>query len=659
VSKPVPGSGAPHAGPPTRRFTALRAAALFGLATAFLPAGCSKATLRNINAKPVSPVPSPPSSPPPTAGQSGSISISPQAVALAPGQKFQFTASGTGGAQTEWLVNGVLGGSASTGTVDSSGNFIAPATLAQSANVTVTVALAASPQQNYATAVVSIILPAQVTCPFDLGNPQVALYSIYLPAPGKAYVQFGQTTDYGLKTWQVPTPSPNGGGIQIYVAGMLGQSVYHMRAQVTLDDGAGYTTPDQTCTTGVPPTTSPVTVSVSAGATPQPGIEVWNTILPSGDAQAFATDLKGNVIWTYNYQHSPADLIQGIQLLPNGNLLMVVSYLSSLTQTQSSSLFNEVREINLAGDTVRDLTMTGLNQKLAAGNFRDAQGNLYQLGSFHHDVLVLPNGHWVLLATYYRTYDNLSGFSSPVKVTGDALVDVDQNMNPDWVWNTFDHLDINRHPMNFTAQDPDWTHGNGMLYSSDDHNLLFSMRHQNWIIKINFLDGHGSGDVMWRLGYQGGFKLVGGVDPTDWFYAQHGMSYFSPNTTGVFRIGLMDNGNDRFFPPPVGQVNCLPYQPASPQCYSTMPVYEINENNMTATLITHYVPPDTDFSFFGGNAELLDNNDIEVDFCAALRGALIQELNPQANQIIWQGYTPNADQFHAYRLPSLYPGVQW
>ena len=132
---------------------------------------------------------------------------------------------------------------------------------------------------------------------------------------------------------------------------------------------------------------------------------------------------------------------------------------------------------------------------------------------------------------------------------GDALVDVDQNFNPDWVWNTFDHLDINRRPMNF----PDWTHSNGMLYSSDDHNLLLSMRHQNWIIKINFLDGTGSGDVMWRLGEGGDFKLVGATDPTDWFYAQHGMSYFTPNTTGVFRLGLMDNGNDRMFP--TGQVH--------------------------------------------------------------------------------------------------------
>ncbi len=560
---------------------------------------------------------------------------------------------GAGGASVEWMVNGVVDGNASIGAVSADGNYVAPASVTQSVNVTVTVALAASPQQNYATAVVSIIAPAQVTCPFELGNPQVAQYSLYLPAPGKMDVQFGTTTNYGLNTWQAPTTSANGGDVQIYVAGMLGQTLYHMRAQVMLNNGATYEDADHNCMTGAPPATSPVNVSTTGGASPQPGIEMWNTIQPASDSQAFATDLNGNVIWTYSYSHSSNDFIQGIQLLPNGNLLMVISYLSSITTGVSPSVINEVREIDLAGNAVNSLNMTTLNQKLAAGNFRDAEGNLYQLGSFHHAVLPLANGHLVLLATYVRQFSSLSGTKGPTAVIGDALVDVDQKFNPDWVWDTFDHLDINRRPMNF----PDWTHSNGMLYSSDDHNLLLSMRHQNWAIKINFLDGAGSGNIMWRLGEGGDFKLVNATDPTDWFYAQHGMGYFTLNTTGVFRIGMMDNGNDRMFP--TGQVYCYPSATPKGQCYSTMPLLEIDETHMTATMITHYVPPANNFSFFGGNAELLANNDIEVNFCAAVKGAIVQELNPQASQVVWQATTPGADQFHVYRLPSLYPSVQW
>ncbi len=601
---------------------------------------------------PAGPQDPPPKGPPPGSGQTGAITISPQYAALAPGQKIQFTAGNTGGAATEWMVNGAVGGSSITGTVDSSGSYTAPASISQSENVTVTVALTSSAQQNSATAAVAIIRPAQVICPPFTGNPQVASYSIYLPAPGNVSVEFGKTTSYGLNTWQVATPSANGGQVQLYVAGMLGKTLYHMRGQVVLNNGATFNDADQTCTTGTPPATSPTQITGS-GATPQPGIEMWNTLLPQGVTQAFATDLSGNVIWTYTYQGTGSDLLQGIQLLPNGHFLMVISYLSSLTIGSQPGLLNEIREVDLAGNTIHSLTMDALNTSLAASNLRDASGNTYQLRSFHHSVIALPNGHWIVLATEVKPYTNLSGLPGITNVIGDALVDVDQNLNPVWAWNTFDHLDINRRPMNF----PDWTHSNDILYSPDDHNLLLSMRHQNWIIKIEYLDGQGSGKVIWHLGEGGDFKLVGALDPTDWFYAQHGMNFFTPNTTGVFRIGLMDNGNDRMFP--TGPVFCKQSGPPIATCYSTMPVLELNETNMTATMVTHYVPPPSYYSFFGGNVSLLQNGDIHVDFCAAFNGSIVQELNPQATQAVWQGITPNSNQFRSDRLPSLYPGVQW
>jgi len=264
----------------------------------------------------------------------------------------------------------------------------------------------------------------------------------------------------------------------------------------------------------------------------------------------------------------------------------------------------------------------------------------------------------VVLTSYSKDFTNLPGESGTTSVQGDVLVDVDQNLNPDWVWDAFDHLDVHRHPMNF----PDWTHSNDMLYSADDHNLLLSIRHQNWIIKIDFDDGEGSGNVLWRLGYQGDFKLLdsnGEPDnnPADWFYAQHGMYYFTPNTTGIFKLGLMDNGNDRTFS--TGQVICKPGVAGSAQCYSTVPVLELNEDDMTATMLLHYRPPASFYNYFGGNVALLKNGDIEADFCGAASGSIVQELNPSGSGVVWQGTTAGANQFRVDRLPSLYPGVQW
>ena len=616
-------------------------ALVVAMACAAFVAGCADVHLTGSPSGP----PSPPSAPPPTSGQNGTVTITPQYAAVAPGQTFQFTATASNGGAIQWSVSG-------GGSVDATGNYTAPASISQSENVTVTAALVSAPQVDNATAVVAVIQPGKIACPQTTGNPQVAQYTVFLPAPGKASVEFGTSTSYGRSTWQLPAPSTTGGQVQLWVAGMLGQTAYHMRGQVVLNNGATFNDADQVCTTGAPPVTSAVTVTASG--TPQPGIEMWNTVLPANDTQIFATDLQGNVIWTYAYQHSVADIVQGIQLLPNGDLLMPISFLSSLSYPNQASLINEVREIDLAGNTVRSLTVDAVNQRLASSNLRDAQGSIYLFKSFHHNVLVLPNGHWVILADYAKGFSNLTGIAGNTAVLGDALVDVDQNGNPDWVWNTFDHLDVNRHPMNF----PDWTHSNGMLYSADDHNLLLSVRHQNWVIKIEFLDGQGSGKILWKLGKDGDFKLVGGTDPTDWFYAQHGMNFVTANTTGVFRMVLMDNGNDRLFP--TGQVICNPFKPPlPPTCYSTMPLLEMDENAMTATLVKNYAPGPSDFSYFGGNAEQLANGNFEATFASTANGGLVQELDPASLQPVWQATSPGADQYHVNRWASLYPGVNW
>ena len=341
-----------------------RIAILFLLAvvSALFAAGCG------VTFGPEAPAPSSPTGPPPTAGSSGSMTIAPQYTALSPGEQIHFTASG--GSPLTWLVNGVAGGSAATGTVDSSGNYTAPASLPQSANFTVMAEISSSPQ-NYATAVASVINPGLIQ---PTMNPQVVQYSIDLPAPGKVSIEFGPTTSYGLNTWQVPTPTAYGGQVNIYVAGMLGQTLYHMRAQVALDNGVSFADPDHDqfasgapLQTGPPPRTSPVTISGSG--TPQSGIEMWNTIIPKGDAEAFATDLNGNVIWTYTYPGTGLDPLQGIQLLPNGDLLMVISYLSSLPP-QGSGTVNAVREVDLAGNTVRETRHERAEPKTVCGRLQ-------------------------------------------------------------------------------------------------------------------------------------------------------------------------------------------------------------------------------------------------------------------------------------------------
>lgn len=606
-----------------------------------------------------SPAPVPPPTPPPVPQQMGSVSVSPQWAALGRAQALHFAATSSAAGTLIWSVNGVVGGNDSVGTVDSAGDYLAPGVLAQSANVVVQAALASAPQTNFATAVVALVQAGDVE---PTANPLVAQYTLNLPQPGTVAVQFGTDTNYGLRTWSLPTPAAPvnyGGPVTIEVAGMRGNTTYHMRASAMLPNGTTYTDADHTFTTGSPRPTPPVQITTPTPGTPQPGIELFDSaelglpLYSPALAQVFATDLQGNVIWTYNYAGTPANVVTPIKLLPNGHLLLNLTVTTSATGPPlPPGTANDIREIDLAGNTIHDLSMATLNQSLAAAGF--AGVNLY---AFSRDFLALPNGHFVFLATMAQEESNLTGYPGTTAVAGDVLVDVDQNYRPDWVWNSFEHLDINRHPYQFP---PDWTHSDALLYSSDDHDLLLSIRNQNWIVKIDFGDGGGSGTVLWRLGEGGDFTLVGGVDPGDWFYAQHGMNFFTPNTSGQFELGVFDDGDDR--PAPQGGICGAAGGPA---CYSTAEVLLVDEAGHTATLLHHYVAPPSYYSFFGGQTDLLGNGNIETDFCAASGGAIVQEYTPGAAVtetsplIVWQAVTPGAYLYRAQRVPSLYPGVQW
>ena len=174
----------------------------------------------------------------------------------------------------------------------------------------------------------------------------------------------------------------------------------------------------------------------------------------------------------------------------------------------------------------------------------------------------------------------LNGQTTPTQVLGDVVVDLDPNWNPVWVWNEFDHLDVNRHPVQF----PDWTHSNAIVYSSDDGNFIVSIRHQNWLVKVNYANGAGDGSIIWKTRRSGGdFTLMnnGQVDtnPADWFYAQHGPSFVGASNAGIFNLVLMDNGDDRIFSP---GVTCG--TGSAPPCLYLRPIFQINESTRDRNL---------------------------------------------------------------------------
>ena len=551
------------------------------------------------------------------------LSISPSSVALAPGQTVQFQFSNSKDKVT-WSAGGVVGGNATVGTIDASGNYTAP-----SANTSTTVMITATADMELLASAQAVVVAPGIVTP--TANPQVALYTITPPTDASVTIQFGQTTNYGLSTWTQSTPM-GGGPVAIFVAGMLANTPYHMQATVKFNSGLTFTDADHVFTTAAPPADSLLKVSATTtpGMTPQSGVE----LLDAAGLNVEVADLNGNALWVYNPGVAGAGA-NPVKLISNGHFLMNVSV------GQPDGLNSVLREVDLSGQVIFQMTAAQLNQALAAATCNEC--NVTVIGT-HHDFAVLPNGHLVVIAA-------LTQVVSGVTVTGDILIDLDQNHKPVWAWNEFNHLDINRRPYLY----PDWTHTNAIIYSADDGNLIISIRHQNWLVKIDYANGSGAGDIIWRLGYQGDFALQGGTDPTDWFYAQHGPSFVTTNTTGKFSLVLFDNGDDRVFPTGVtcgtaGQPPCL---------YSTVPLLQLDESAKIATLAFH--PTTQAYSFFGGNAEALTNGNVEYDACGLpnISSAIFEVTQTTPPQTVWEMQIAGQYAYRGIRIPSLYPGVQW
>jgi hypothetical protein len=407
-----------------------------------------------------------------------------------------------------------------------------------------------------------------------------------------------------------------------------------MQAVVQFSDGTQFIDEDHVFTTSGLPSQSPtINASTAPGQMPQGGVELL--ALAAGTARPTVTDLNGNILWTYTGVPN-GTVPNPIKLLPNGHFLM------NFSEGTTDGADSVLQEVDLTGQVVWQMTASDLNKALASATCVGC--NITVVGT-HHDFVRLPNGHLLVIAA---TQKDISGTT----VTGDVLIDLDQNHNPVWLWNEFDHLDINRRPFQF----PDWTHTNAILYSPDDGNLIISIRHQNWLVKVDYANGKGTGNILWHLGYQGDFTLVGGTDPTDWFYAQHGPSFATPNTAGNFSLMLFDNGDDRVFE---SGVTCG--SSGAPPClYSTIPLLQLDETAMTATLAFHPTAPY--YSFFGGNAALLANGNVE--FCeaaggpSASYGEIYEVPQSDSEAPVWH-MEVQAYAYRGQRIPSFYPGVQW
>ena len=488
-------------------------------------------------------------------------------------------------------------------------------------------------------------------------HPQVAQYSMWAPRDAIIKVEFGLDTNYGRDTWTLPTPG-GGGLVDILVAGMKSFSPYHMRAVVEFPDGTVHNDIDHTFNTGGldPADHAAWTITQPAGQNPT-GIQILNGRGRGGLGQLqMAIDLDGDIIWY------PPDVWGATEFTPLENGLVFTR--ESGLAVDPTVRISRIREMDLAGNTIRQLTRNELDIALAAKGLPNVNSH------FHHDAELIPNGQVVILTQVLQVFTDITGHEgTDVEVLGDGLIALDVNWEPIWTWSIFDHFHPNDLAAIFGANPPnqwDWSHGNGLGYSEADGSLLLSLRHNNLVLKIDYADGLGAGNVLWRLGPtdngNGTLTLTNGT-MAEFNYSQHFPTIFEDGM-GVFQMGVWDNGVSR----PRDDLGNLCTRADEAGCFSRAVIFEIDELMSTARII--WEDRSSPFAPIVGSFQNLPNGNVvwnagsrSPEATGSIRGATVREVTRDTPpQTVWQlevEAVENIIMFTSIRVPSLYPGVQW
>ena len=470
-------------------------------------------------------------------------------------------------------------------------------------------------------------------------NPLVALYSAPPCDDGAISVRFRGANGPPDAPWirTNALPCVQGQSRNFLVAGMLANTTYEM-GHVVADEDAS--TSPLLFTTGTPPATLNIP-RFTVRQAPGPGTELRRGLIyhnlagrPAANAvNLLATDLSGSLVWYYDPLASGLSGIggPGSAPFPNG-----VVMLGGRDGHRTAGL-NVMREIDLAGNPLRETNIDAVNAQLKARGQQIIYG-------FHHEFLRLPNGNIVTLGW---TQQMIAVRGTPTRYVGDMLMVLDKDLQVVWTWDAFEHLDISRAPIlgELCTGAPcpltgavDWLHENAVSWSPTDGNLLISVRHQDWVIKIDYRRGSGDGHVIWRLG-QGGNFSVSSSDPNPWFSHQHYAHYLDDST-----LLLFDNGNTR--------------QASDPGAHSRGQVWSLDENTMTATLVLNVDVGNYSDSL--GTAERMPNGNFVFDSGSqgappALFGQSIEVL-PDGTKTYVQEVA--ARDYRSFRMSSLYQGIQ-
>jgi hypothetical protein len=369
--------------------------------------------------------------------------------------------------------------------------------------------------------------------------------------------------------------------------------------------------------------------------------------------RASATDLEGNVVWYLNAS-SPSYLVR---VVAGGRFLTHADGSNSANNMKRSQIF---RETDLVGNAIRETNIGRIAEQLAGRGVKSdcRKGGEQCLAGFHHEAIRLSNGHTLVLAGLERMFPaGTEGAKGPVDILGDVILDLDEDLQLTWFWNSFDHLDVNRAslggekcpggpgedgctPVFLADESNGWLHSNALFYDARSRNVLVSIPEQDWVIKVDYNDGKGSGKILWRLG-QGGDFTAKSNDSYPWFSYQHDVG-FDPET-GLLLV--FDDGHRR--------------KAKDPKANNRGQTWKIDEDSRTATLVMN-----ADLGVYAiavGSAQRLSDGNYSfesglIDPSPSLVATIYSRMTETSpdGKIVYVQQVDGEVTYRSFRVPNMY-----
>ncbi len=247
-----------------------------------------------------------------------------------------------------------------------------------------------------------------------------------------------------------------------------------------------------------------------------------------------------------------------------------------------------------------------------------------------HELKLFDNGHALMMSYDPHIIDMsqiVEGGNFTAIVIGLIIQELDKSKNVVFQWRSWDHFEItDATHVNLTSIMIDYVHGNA-IEPDFDGNILISCRRMDEITKID----RSTGDIIWRLGGKNSyFTFVGDPDHPEGFNRQHDCRRLDNG-----HITLFDNGD--FHDPP----------------HSRAVEYELDMDNMTATMVWEFRDDMDRFSPFFGNVQRLPNGNTMVGWGGT--NPFAAEVRPDGKKV-WEIAMP--DNYFSYRtIRSQWAGV--